>query len=820
MNGVAFRAKADVRRRWRGWLVLGLVIGGFAGLLIAAAGGARRIASAYDRFSTATRAADVVVVPGCRRMSPDVRCVEYVDLSGLGALDEVAELSVVYGGRAPVTTVDGTVLNTNGDPCWGGSGSFLILGPMEARLGAPFNGVVLAAGRLPRPDRADEVTLAVAPAQRADVGVGDEILLYLTASGCEKFMWGVPTRVRVVGIGQMPGEVAGSRGIRLETVHANAALFADLLSDTTPAERDGLTFVRLAIGVSADEFYAAASAAGMPISKIQEADAVRAGVEHRLAPDSMVLWVVALVGGAAAVVVLGSAIARVGAAGAGDSSALRCLGWRRREFVACGAAEGAAIGLVAALCATTVAYLASDVVTVGDSRQIDPERGLQVDGWPIVVGAAITVVVVACAFASGRLGAARGALDDRSAARRRWSDGLLSRIPGAPVAATTGIRFAIAPAARNAVPFWRGGTGLTCGVFGVVAALTFLAGVDHLATTPRLFGVSWDAIVGLPEGSTPAATDDALERLRQDPRVRAVSTGTYFLSDWPPREITVGSIVVVPMSFSTGPKAIEPTVIEGRAPQGPDEILFNPLLSDRLGLRLGAEVDIRVTTAEGQLVDTLLYELVGTGVVPVLDGRTEIGTAMTLDGLRRLSPDTVAAGLFVDLDDDATAETVLSEYEIEPPDSLAGLSLEVEQLLGIDVDRIRQAPIVLATALGAMATGVLAHLALSAVRARTREIAVIRALGFDSRQVRRAMGWMVTLLVGVSLTAAVPLGVFAGRAAFVVYAERLGVAPDPVVPVWTIAGVLAASLLVGYFVSLWPSWRASRVTTATVLRAE
>jgi hypothetical protein len=183
--------------------VLALLVGAFAGGLIAAAGGARRISSAYDRFSTATRAADVGVVPRCPQI-PDEPCGAAADLPKLDGLAAVDALALGYSWAAPITTTDGTLLNPAGDSCFSGSGELSVLAPLDTGL----NEVLLVAGRQPRPDRADEVMLALPTAERAGVRAGDEVLLYLHAGDCnDESTWGSPTRVRVVGIGQMAGEV-------------------------------------------------------------------------------------------------------------------------------------------------------------------------------------------------------------------------------------------------------------------------------------------------------------------------------------------------------------------------------------------------------------------------------------------------------------------------------------------------------------------------------------------------------------------------------------------------------------------------------------
>jgi ABC-type lipoprotein release transport system permease subunit len=127
---------------------------------------------------------------------------------------------------------------------------------------------------------------------------------------------------------------------------------------------------------------------------------------------------------------------------------------------------------------------------------------------------------------------------------------------------------------------------------------------------------------------------------------------------------------------------------------------------------------------------------------------------------------------------------------------------------------------VLIVVLGLMSIAVLACLSTTAVRARSTEIAVTRALGFDSRQVRRAAAWMVTIIGGVALAIGLPLGVVAGRMAFNVYARRLGAPPEPAIAPWGLAGLVPVLLVTAYLVSLWPGWRASKVTAASVLHAE
>src|SRR4051794_15481783 len=66
VGGVWFRARADLRSRWRAAVGTALVVGFAAGIVLVAIAGARRTDSAYPRFLHAERAFDVFVGGGTR----------------------------------------------------------------------------------------------------------------------------------------------------------------------------------------------------------------------------------------------------------------------------------------------------------------------------------------------------------------------------------------------------------------------------------------------------------------------------------------------------------------------------------------------------------------------------------------------------------------------------------------------------------------------------------------------------------------------------------------------------------------------------------
>jgi hypothetical protein len=93
-------------------------------------------------------------------------------------------------------------------------------------------------------------------------------------------------------------------------------------------------------------------------------------------------------------------------------------------------------------------------------------------------------------------------------------------------------------------------------------------------------------------------------------------------------------------------------VVDGRAPAGPDEILLSRAVAERRRIGVGDAVDVIAPGPLFWLADAIgadpeidgmrpavrSFELVGIGVVPVLDGQLDRGAALTLDGLRRLLP--------------------------------------------------------------------------------------------------------------------------------------------------------------------------------------
>jgi predicted permease len=135
-----------------------------------------------------------------------------------------------------------------------------------------------------------------------------------------------------------------------------------------------------------------------------------------------------------------------------------------------------------------------------------------------------------------------------------------------------------------------------------------------------------------------------------------------------------------------------------------------------------------------------------------------------------------------------------------------------------DVLSVERLAASLSTAFGALAT-VLAAIGLYGVLAflvtrRTREIGVRMALGASSADVLKIVIREVLLLAGLGMAVGLPVAL---GVAYLIRSQLFGLSPfDPVIGILAVAGIIAVSLISGYF----PARRAIRVNPITALRQD
>ena len=142
MTAVWFRARAQLRERWRAWFVLALLIGVTAGVVLAAAAGARRTESAYPRFEEAQRGLSFVVSPDEKVGVPFLERVRH--------FPEVIESTSVW-------LVPGSIVAPHARLDF--PDIFALVDPAN-RFGITINRWKILSGRAPDPDRPDEVVVS------------------------------------------------------------------------------------------------------------------------------------------------------------------------------------------------------------------------------------------------------------------------------------------------------------------------------------------------------------------------------------------------------------------------------------------------------------------------------------------------------------------------------------------------------------------------------------------------------------------------------------------------------------------------------------
>jgi hypothetical protein len=266
-------------------------------------------------------------------------------------------------------------------------------------------------------------------------------------------------------------------------------------------------------------------------------------------------------------------------------------------------------------------------------------------------------------------------------------------------------------------------------------------------------------------------------------------------------------------------------VLEGREVVGPGEIVLGSSTLDRIHRSVGDDVTVAVGDRAEQL------RVVGRSTFPRFAAypgadKTGLGTGavVTLDEMTRLLPlaglDFVLVGLapgaslngleaaVADRWRDAGSEAPIVLARPQRPDDLVGY------------DDVNRTPVLLAVALGIMAAASTAHGLVIAVRARRRELAVLRAMGLTARQAVAAVRWQATVIVGLAGIVGIPIGVLVGRVGWELVVDRMGAPRDLVVPKLASALVAVVAVVVGLLAAVVPARRVARMSLVATLRAE
>jgi hypothetical protein len=535
-------------------------------------------------------------------------------------------------------------------------------------------------------------------------------------------------------------------------------------------------------------------------------------VERSLQPTVTALGVLAAAAGVVTVGALGLAAARELRRSEHDQRQWWQLGLTRRErtaVVLLPLAGAIAVGLVVAL---ALAWLLSPVGPVGSVRSVEPSPARQLSGWVAVValalaGACLVMVAALAARAARRVRTPDARRSDVRAVRR------LFRASNRP-AVDEGVRAAYGGRGAGLV---LGSCGLATGVF--LAAAVFGASLSSVLAQPATYGWPWD--VGILAGYGYGQLDrwDDL-RARLDARDDIASwTGLGLTND-----VSVDGEPVLAVVALDQRAGVDFSVVEGRPPRTADEVALGTRTADERGVGVGDHIELRANGIEPRRVT-----VTGLAVLPPLGqfeaDRAAPGEGMVLPAttLGRgasalitfvgidLAPGADGADVLASLREGFTAASDVPPLEYDGPVRPAEI---------INVRSMRAAPLLVGGLLASSAAVGLTVAVVVSVRARRRDLAVLRALGFTGRQVRTSIRVQALATMAAALLVGVPLGVAAGRVAWRAFAFRLGVVADASTPVWWIVVTVAGSLAVALAAATIPARLAAQINPARALSTE
>ena len=155
--------------------------------------------------------------------------------------------------------------------------------------------------------------------------------------------------------------------------------------------------------------------------------------------------------------------------------------------------------------------------------------------------------------------------------------------------------------------------------------------------------------------------------------------------------------------------------------------------------------------------------------------------------------------------------------------AIPGLGAPATSAVPVEVNRVRHIgwlPVTLAALLASLALLAVGHALVTGVRRRTRDLAVLKTLGFNRAQVRATIAWQATTLAAVGLAIGIPAGVIIGKFVWGRVANGLGIATTPAIPALALLLTIPAVLMLVNLIAYFPARTAARTRPAIALRSE
>jgi ABC-type lipoprotein release transport system permease subunit len=819
--------RSALRRSWRQATVLALIIGILGAVALGSLAGARRTATAYDRYLTSINASDAFVnVPGVLPGMPVTRPIDLIS-----ALPGVISHATYVGLNAfPVLhgKVDYDFLTAS------------INGSLDGEYFSQDRASVVA-GALPPPDSTTTVVLTPGAARAFGVGVGDTMRYQFSRRGPQGQQVGKPVirSFRVAAIAEIPpalvdqsdeaeGTILPPGATRqLLSAYFYAWIGLRLADGTAGIPRLQQQLATLANRLER-QIKAATGQKGDDLSfTINRTDVVERQVRQAITPEVIALSVFGAIAAVAMLVLAGQGLAQLVGRRGPDIAVLRALGATRGQAALAAGLPGAIAVLGGTVLAVAGAIALSPLAPVGPVRRFDPSRGMAAD--PLVLGAGAVVCAV---LLLGLL----TMLAVRTASRRgTWAGPRSSALAraaaaaGLPATVVVGTRNALEPG--RSVPVRSALVGAIAAVTAVVSAVVFNASLAGLITHPARYGWNWDTVIQAESGYG-SFNPGVMKKLLAGQQ--AVGAWSEFAFTQLPVDGKFFPVLGVRHDLGS----IQPPTTAGRPLTGGNQIELGTVTLAALGKKIGDTVRIGIApyTRTAVITGTVTLPSFGIGGAEHVSlGRGAMLPEATLLAVTGATTPAASANqaipafpsaVAIDWAPGSTAAqraALIHRVTSANPDGTPGGTYEMRSALAsavINTEQMGGQPLALGIGLAAAAVLSLALTVLSLVRRRRHELALLKIIGMTRGQIRAVIAWQTTLTLLIAVVVGGPLGVVGGRLAWRAFAGSLGVAPIVEVPLAVVVVGLVVLVLAGDLLAALPAAVAARTRAAVELRAE
>jgi len=832
MRVAGYRYRASFARRRTSYLAVVLLIGLVGGLAMASVAGARRTDSSFATYLKSTNPSTIGLFS--RYDDPGLGLKTGYDAHLASAiahlpLVERSTSSIIFDGNINLNTIKGAHTHVTA-----GEEPPSILGSLNGEFSS-MDRVTILQGRMPNPTRLDEAVMNAQAAKELGLHIGSviEFPIYTDAQLNSPKSLGKPFLIVKV---KMVGEFISSRDTiesDLAKLGSSAVIFSQALTrELAPKCSTGTeTFLQLKGGDANAKKVLASIYKFDPIAQHFPSEVVSSFLpiaQQSISPEAVALGIFGALAALATLLIAGLMIGRLLRVGADELETLRALGANRAMLFGEEAAGALGALVVGAILAVVVAVGLSPLSPLGPIRPIYPDPGISFDWTVLGVGFVALVLLLSSltlylAALEVRHVSSRRALPQWKREPRFMRSAANS---GLPIAAVTGIRFALEPGrGRNATPVRSAALGAALAVTVLVTTITFGASLDSLVSHPPLYGWNWDyAMLSGFGGAEDLPGHQIATFLNADRYVQAWA-GLNVV------KMTLDGQQVQGVAARPGAR-VTPPILSGHGLDAANEVVLGQSTLVQLHKKVGDTVQfVNGISKPSTLV------IVGTLTMPSLAQDSSPGqgalvatsdfptSLKNLQGSVIPGPNVVVVRIRAGVNSSAAYRSLQAiDRQVNKIHNDGGAAGGIVKVLRpaeiVNFRSMGTTPTVLAGGLAIGAIVALGLTLLASVRRKRRELALLKALGFTQRQLAASIAWQSSVASFIGCLVGIPLGIIAGRQLWIHFARGIDVVPSPTVPVLSVVLVGLGAIVFANLVAAIPGRSAARTSTALVLRSE